>query len=115
MDVSDGLLMDASRMARASDVQSNVLMMRSSIPDDVRSAADALSESAIDWTLRGGESYELLFSSPEPPNEELIDQGAIVIGSVVTRNEDDDLAVVLEDGSSGTNNRLAQGWDPFRD
>ena len=55
MDVSDGLLLDAARMARASGV--TIAIERSSVPI-------ATSEDRRDDALRWGDDYALLFTAP---------------------------------------------------
>lgn len=89
MDVSDGLALDARRMAAASGV--TIALDRSLLGDDPERA------------LAGGEDHALLATFPEgtlPP-------GFRVIGSVLARGEEellcDDLPVDLS------------GWDPYRD
>jgi thiamine-monophosphate kinase len=60
MDISDGLSTDASRMARASNVDL-VLDAGLLLPDSaVVSAAQALHADAMDFVLHGGDDYELL-------------------------------------------------------
>ncbi|MGN6356320.1 MAG: thiamine-phosphate kinase [Novosphingobium sp.] len=60
MDVSDGLLLDASRIARASGV---------TIAIDRRAVPIAAPEARRDEALRWGDDYQLLFTSP--PSAEL--------------------------------------------
>jgi thiamine-monophosphate kinase len=60
MDISDGLSTDATRMARASDVDV-VLDAPALAPDPaVAAAAQALDLDAMDLVLNGGDDYELL-------------------------------------------------------
>lgn len=91
MDVSDGLLLDASRLAAASgvtlDIDSSVLG-----PDPV----DALT---------GGEDHALLATFPA---SEALPDGFRPIGRVLAQTAD----AVLVDGAGYEGRR---GWDPYRD
>ncbi|MET0673566.1 MAG: thiamine-phosphate kinase [Microbacterium pygmaeum] len=91
MDVSDGLALDAARMADASgvsiDIDSRLL------PDDVRTA------------LTGGEDHALLATFPA---ELVPDSGFRPIGRVIARSGD---PVLLDGRPFGGRT----GWDPYRD
>ena len=91
MDVSDGLLIDARRMARASGVAMN--LEGTAIPDR--------------HALTGGEDHGLLACFPG--NVSLPD-GFVALGRVVEAG--DNAGVVMVDGVvSGSG---AGGWDPYR-
>jgi thiamine-monophosphate kinase len=64
IDVSDGLGIDAARLARASGVRA--VLERDRIPFHPALATFAEIESAdpFDWILAGGDDYELLFTAP---------------------------------------------------
>lgn len=89
MDVSDGLVLDASRLAAASGV--SVSFDSATLGDDPASA------------LSGGEDHALLatFAGAVPP-------GFREIGRVVERGEHDVLVDGRPHGGRG-------GWDPYRD
>ncbi|MCC2032398.1 thiamine-phosphate kinase [Microbacterium allomyrinae] len=91
MDVSDGLVLDASRMAAASDVTIAL--------DSLALAPD------VDSALTGGEDHALLatFRSDRP-----LPHGFRRIGEVLARGE----AGVLVDGHAHAGRG---GWDPYRD
>lgn len=89
MDISDGLALDAGRMATASGV--TIDLARSALGDDP------------DRALAGGEDHALLATFP--PN--VLPPGFRVIGTVRDRGTDD----VLCDGEPVD----AAGWDPYRD
>jgi thiamine-monophosphate kinase len=107
IDVSDGLALDLSRLARASGVGARLSM------DDVPVAEGA----TIDDALGGGEDYELLAAVPDAADVEaarielkeafgvsLTDIGRVVDGT--------DLTTVRRDG---TEYQLEPtGWDHFR-
>lgn len=65
MDLSDGLVVDAGRIAAASNVQVN--LNRDSLGPDVRALKTAGSELGVDpleWVLYGGEDHSLLVTFP---------------------------------------------------
>ncbi|MGH9317570.1 MAG: thiamine-phosphate kinase [Thermoanaerobaculia bacterium] len=65
IDVSDGLGVDAARLARCSGVQA--VLERERIPVSPALAAFAEHEGVdpVEWMLAGGDDYELLFTAPE--------------------------------------------------
>lgn len=91
MDVSDGLVLDASRMAAASRVSADI--DTASIGDDIAAA------------LIAGEDHALLASFP---SRAAVPEGFRPIGRVRERAEDP----VLLDGRAP---RGSGGWDPYRD
>ncbi|MGB3375443.1 MAG: thiamine-phosphate kinase, partial [Microbacterium sp.] len=95
MDVSDGLTLDAGRMADASGVSI----------DFTGIAIDALAfEGDRGRALRGGEDHGLLATFPAGA---VLPEGFFVIGTVVDRAA----AGVLLDGAAIP----MDGWDPYRD
>jgi thiamine-monophosphate kinase len=68
MDLSDGLVVDGSRFARASGVTINfeASALRAAAGDEVFAMAHALGEEAMQWILYGGEDYALLATSAHP-------------------------------------------------
>lgn len=89
MDVSDGLVLDASRLAAASGVSISI--------DSATLGADPAP------ALAGGEDHALLATFPDA-----VPEGFSVIGRVVERGDDD----VLVDGHPYDGRG---GWDPYRD
>ena len=89
MDVSDGLALDAGRMAAASDV--TIDLTRTALGDDPERA------------LTGGEDHALLATFPS----DALPPGFRAIGVVRERGSEG----VLCDGQSAD----AAGWDPYRD
>jgi len=84
IDVSDGLGVDASRLARASSVR--VILERDRIPVSpaVAGLAAALDHDAMDWVLAGGDDYELLFAVP-PELAPRLERHASGLGAPITR------------------------------
>lgn len=91
MDVSDGLLLDASRLAEASGV--SVAIDSAALGDDPHSA------------LTGGEDHALLAAFP---SDRALPAGFRPIGEVVSRGAD---PVVVD----GARYEGRTGWDPYRD
>jgi thiamine-monophosphate kinase len=104
IDVSDGLGVDASRLARASNAR--VLLERDRIPVSpaVARLASALGHDALDWILAGGDDYELLFAVP-PELASRLDPPVPDLGTIVTR------VGRIEEGSGA----VLQGPDGERD
>ena len=66
MDISDGLLQDLGHLCRASQVGAELALEALPTSPEFLAACHELGTSAEACTLRGGEDYELLFtSSPE--------------------------------------------------
>ena len=80
MDVSDGLLLDATRLAEASGV--TLSLVGNAVP-----IAAAVSADRRDAAMRWGDDYQLLFTLPAKQTVplQLIDKGAACIGSVLPK------------------------------
>jgi thiamine-monophosphate kinase len=65
IDVSDGLLLDLSRLCRESGVGAVIHRERIPVSDALRKAAAYLGVDAGEMVLAGGEDYELLFTARE--------------------------------------------------
>ncbi|MDT0142940.1 thiamine-phosphate kinase [Microbacterium sp. PRC9] len=91
MDVSDGLVLDASRMAAASGV--TIALESAALGSDVASA------------LAGGEDHALLATFPA---DRPLPHGFVRVGVVQARGQD----AVLVDGRAHDGRG---GWDPYRD
>lgn len=101
IDISDGLLLDAARLALASGV---TLALRSNaVPLAPACAALADASAARRHALTGGEDYVLLFTAPSAPPG----LSCQAIGTVLDRRASGPL--LLDDRPAS-----AQGWDHFR-
>ncbi len=109
LDVSDGLLRDAGRLARASGVRLD--LSADALAADVTALAPAATAADVDpwaWVLGGGEDHGLLATFPRdavppPPFR--------VVGHVVARDEGDQREPgVTLDGAAPS---AAPGWDHF--
>ena len=111
IDVSDGLGVDASRLARASNAR--VILERDRIPISpaVARLAAALGQDALDWILAGGDDYELLFAVP-PELASRLDPPAPGLGTFVTRvgRIEEGSGAVLQ-GPDGERNIAGLGHD----
>lgn len=117
MDVSDGLLRDAQRLALASevviDIEAEALRPMAEALTDAAEALgattpEAAEAQALRWTLTGGEDYVLLVTLPHgaaPP------EGFTVVGRVLAADEAP-AGTVLIDGAAPAPG--AEGWDSLR-
>lgn len=64
IDVSDGLLIDLSRLCRASGVGARILVPDLPVSKEMIEASACLGIPALELALAGGEDYELLFTAP---------------------------------------------------
>jgi thiamine-monophosphate kinase len=109
MDVSDGLMGDLEKMAKASNVGFEIL--RDKVPFEPGAEA-LLPDVAIDMALNGGEDYELVFTArPEVVKSfELSGFNLIEIGKVVIQPESRALVTVL-DADGKTYEPSIKSWD----
>jgi len=63
IDISDGLLIDLSRLCKASGVGARIRAADIPVSDEMKETAACLGLSALDLALSGGEDYELLFTA----------------------------------------------------
>ena len=104
LDISDGLVKDASRIAKASGVSINLdKSALQGFEAVIEQAALRLEVSGMDWVLFGGEDHSLLATFPEGSE---LPKGFKVIGRVVEQNEH---LVVLDNSSI-----VIRGWDSIR-
>ena len=101
MDISDGLLRDASRMAAASDVLLVIESEMVPVHPAAAATAAAMGADALVWALTGGEDHHLLAAFPDADR---VPDGWTVIGRVRSGEP-----AVLVDGEEPG----ALGWDHF--
>lgn len=102
MDVSDGLSLDAARMARASDVTLNLdIAVISAMADAVARVSGLTLVEAQRCVLAGGEDHAILATFPDGG----VPEGFIPVGRVVGRGDSD---VTLAGAPL-----VVDGWDPF--
>jgi thiamine-monophosphate kinase len=64
IDISDGLMIDLSRLCKESNVGAVVYAERIPLSNELQKASEYLGLSPLDLALSGGEDYELLFTAP---------------------------------------------------
>ena len=107
IDISDGLLLDSSRLSEASKVSININSAMLPISDQLK---DAFPDAYQDFALGGGEDYELLFTSSAKNKEnikkiaEKNELNLSIIGEVKNGNGE-----IMVDGSLTD----PKGWDHF--
>ncbi|WP_158583073.1 thiamine-phosphate kinase [Nesterenkonia natronophila] len=110
MDLSDGLLRDAGRLARASEVK--ITLDEAALNAEARSlepvaqhCEGAPYSAASDWVVSGGEDFGLLATFPSPAE---LPEGFRIIGHVAETAPGESAGAVLP-GWTG-----APGWDSMR-
>ena len=106
MDISDGLLLDADRLARASGLRAEIDLGALRIADGVQQVAVALGHDPDLFAATAGEDYELLATLPPSTG---LSPGLTVIGHMV---EGEPGVVALRDGRDVTPDAL--GWEHGR-
>lgn len=105
IDISDGLVIDAGRIATASKVQIVLSLSQLPLSEPLRSAASFVGKEATELALTGGEDYELLLIVPAAAVAELclaltaIDIPARCIGMVEEASPTGQVIGVYPDGS----------------
>lgn len=109
LDVSDGLLRDGGRIARASGVVLDLDALEDTVPGDLAALADAGRALDVDpsrWVLTGGEDHGLLATFPAaahlPAEFRVIGR---VVGATPDRGPSVTVQGVVPDGD--------EGWDHF--
>ncbi|MCQ9163183.1 MULTISPECIES: thiamine-phosphate kinase [unclassified Arthrobacter] len=110
MDISDGLLRDAGRLAAASGTGLDLAgVVLEKLADGLAECAQALGTDPLQWVLSGGEDHGLL--STFPANVAL-PSGFIGIGSIVSAG-DGQPAVTIDGRNFKSVVDGAVGWDHF--
>ncbi len=105
IDLSDGLAIDAWRIAAASKVWLQLEISRLPISDALRSAAQAVQKEPLDLALTGGEDYELLLAVPMGEAEQICQRlwehgiPAHLIGTVIGTDSQGQVIGLFADGT----------------
>lgn len=86
MDISDGLLQDASHIAKASDVCLN--FTSALIPVNSSAIEQHGKSAALEFALSGGDDYQLLFSAPQNARQAIDALGCHCVGQIEKRTSD---------------------------
>ncbi len=107
MDISDGLLIDAQRMARASGVGISLDSAVLPVPEPLAAAASAYNLDPLQWILGGGDDHAFLAAFPPVSS---LPEDFLVIGTAIPA-EDSAQGVVLVDGRLP---EVPAGFEHFR-
>ncbi|GAA1654136.1 thiamine-phosphate kinase [Georgenia ruanii] len=111
MDVSDGLLRDGRRLARASGVVLELGPLEETVPGAVAQVADAaarLGVEPVDWLLSGGEDHGMLATFPAGTT---LPDGFVALGRVSAPTAELPAGTVTVAGAVPD---VTPGWDHFR-
>lgn len=113
MDISDGLLKDLGRMARASGVGASVRDGRLPLSDAFK-AVQAADRDAARASLFAGDDYEILTSIPPDRIEQFrVESTAAGVAIMDIGTFTGDAAVVLQGENGDTIDIASTGWDHF--
>ncbi|MDP6667184.1 MAG: thiamine-phosphate kinase [Dehalococcoidia bacterium] len=110
MDISDGLIGDLEKLARASGVRIAIDLASVPLPPEL---IFMFGTSAIDLALGGGEDYELVFMASRPIVDSVlraVGRDVQVVGSVVEGDIPGGRVRVLDE-SGGEYEPIRKGWD----
>lgn len=117
MDISDGLATDLARMCQVSDVGARIEEAKLPVVAQVNTLAAEMGVDVLDWALRGGEDFELLFTC-QPGDVALLqsvaaenDPTALIV-RVGTINKGRGVSLLKKDGQIVDIG--LQGYDHFR-
>ena len=116
MDVSDGLATDLAHLCRESGVGAEIDPGLLPVDDLLKEAAALLGTSPMDWVLRGGEDYQLLFTTEAAVEKQLrrfvasrTERNIFAIGRIVAEQ-----GVNLVSGT-GRQEISFQGYEHFKE
>lgn len=102
IDISDGLLIDLSRICRESNVGALIYEKKIPISHQLKEAAEYMDLSPLELALQGGEDYELLFTANKNRKVD-----AFCIGEIT------DKGFKMLDRNGRTRNMQAKGYQHF--
>jgi len=111
MDLSDGLIGDLPKLARASGLAAHVAVERLPLSEAMRAVVPGAQ--ARDWALAAGDDYELLLAVPAPRYTELkaeADQLNLTLTTIGELRAGDGVMWTLNGGEFLP---TVQGWDHF--
>ncbi|NLZ16975.1 MAG: thiamine-phosphate kinase [Desulfobulbaceae bacterium] len=118
MDSSDGLATDLAHICSASQLGAQILAEQLPISDNLREAARLCRADPLDWALRGGEDFELIFTAPPQAAAALRELGndcSVQIHAIGVMDRGEGLRLLEQDGVACCETFLThQGYDHFR-
>lgn len=117
MDLSDGLASDLARICRASQVGAVVEAAALPISQETRTLAAGLGADPLDWAVKGGEDFELLFTcDPDQVGllAELVADSSPGLGLTRVGRISDGRGVVLDLPDGSARDITLGGYDHFR-
>lgn len=112
IDISDGLSSEVKHICNASNVGAIIEKEKIPINEETRQTAKLLNQNPIDWTLYGGEDFELLFTIPENiynQNKEVFED-CMILGKITSKEEG---CYMVDKDNNKT--ELGKGFDNFRE
>lgn len=103
IDISDGLLIDLSHICDESNVGAVIYKEMIPVSKELINAAKKLRKYPLEYALKGGEDYLLLFTSPDK-----IRKDAVKIGDVISRGR------YLVDSEGRRERFKAEGYEHFK-
>src|SRR5262249_59755631 len=110
IDVSDGLGIDAGRLARACGARAVLEEARLPVSPSLAAAARALGTDPLGWMLGGGDDYELLFAA-RPGDAGAIEGLSSADGPVARIGRLEAGSRAFADCRAGMRDIAASGWD----
>ncbi|MBE9520385.1 MAG: thiamine-phosphate kinase [Proteobacteria bacterium] len=116
MDISDGLATDLAHICKESGAGAEIIKGELPVSPQLQSASEKTGKPVLDWVLKGGEDYELLFTVSPDHEQELRNlvlkktgQEIFCIGRIIEGK-----GVFLSDGTNRKEVSF-QGYDHFND
>lgn len=110
IDISDGLVADLGHICEASRVGARVNVDKLPVDEDLRKI---YGERALDFSLSGGESFELIFTGKRKAIKQTMNDCSIpitIIGEIIQENPG---VVSLQDGKGNLFSTKQTGWRHF--
>jgi thiamine-monophosphate kinase len=114
IDISDGLLIDLRRILTLSKLGATIYIPQLPLSKEFKQYQGKLKHNKIDFALKGGEDYELLFTSPQNKEKELLKLGqtlGVPINKIGEVTSSEELVILDQNHKSYTIDD--QGYDHF--
>lgn len=103
IDISDGLLIDLSHICDESNVGAVIYKEMIPLSKELINAAKKLQKDPIEYALKGGEDYHILFTSPDKSRRD-----AVKIGDIISKGR------YLVDSEGRRERFKAEGYEHFK-